>query len=135
PHTPQERGFDAVADADGNFSGEYLVMDYDLDMKFVVGARGLTSGAVAQTSFTDSRTINSVTLNGGTSVSVSPGASITAVVNVTTTGSGANTRWRSTGWSIGTTAPGPVTCVDHTNHDVNGTFAETFSITAPTVAG
>ena len=45
PHTPQERGFDATADAEGNFSGEYLVMDYDLDMKFIVGARGLTSGA------------------------------------------------------------------------------------------
>ena len=54
PHTPQERGFDATADADGNFSGEYLVMDYDLDMKFVVGARGLTSGATAQTTMTDS---------------------------------------------------------------------------------
>ena len=39
PHTPQERGFDATADAEGNFSGEYLVMDYDLDMKFIVGAQ------------------------------------------------------------------------------------------------
>ena len=44
PHTPQERGFDVTADADGNFSGEYLVQDYDLDMKFIVGARGLSSG-------------------------------------------------------------------------------------------
>ena len=44
PHTPQERGFDATADASGNFSGEYLVQDYDLNMKFIVGARGLTSG-------------------------------------------------------------------------------------------
>ena len=25
PHTPQERGFDATADAEGNFSGDYLV--------------------------------------------------------------------------------------------------------------
>ena len=53
PHTPQERGFDATADADGNFSGEYLVQDYDLDMKFIVSARGLTSGWTAHTSFTD----------------------------------------------------------------------------------
>src|SRR6185503_1012747 len=30
PHTPQERGFDDTADADGNFSGEYVVQDYDL---------------------------------------------------------------------------------------------------------
>src|SRR4030095_12192533 len=55
PHTPQERGFDATADAAGNFSGEYLVQDYDLDMKFIVGARGLTSGATAQTTMTDSQ--------------------------------------------------------------------------------
>ena len=53
PHTPQERGFDVVADADGNFDGEYLVQDYDLNMKFIVGARGLSSGSTAQTTFTD----------------------------------------------------------------------------------
>ncbi len=57
PHTPQERGFDATADAEGNFSGEYLVMDYDLDMKFIAGARGLTSGRTAQTTFTDANPI------------------------------------------------------------------------------
>src|SRR5262249_14590302 len=39
----------------GNFSGDYLVMEYDLNMKFIVGARGLTSGATAQTTFTDAR--------------------------------------------------------------------------------
>ena len=53
PHTPQERGFDATADASGNFSGAYLVQDYDLDMKFIVSARGLTSGWTAHTTFTD----------------------------------------------------------------------------------
>ena len=53
PHTPLERGSDVVADADGNFVGEYLVQDYDLNMKFLVGARGLTSGRTAQSTFTD----------------------------------------------------------------------------------
>src|SRR6185436_17807317 len=53
PHTPQERGFDAVADADGNFSGTYVVQDYDLAMKFIVSSRGLTSGWTAHTTFTD----------------------------------------------------------------------------------
>jgi hypothetical protein len=53
PHTPLERGMDVVADADGNFVAEYVVQDYDLHMKFLVGARGLTSGRTAQTSFTD----------------------------------------------------------------------------------
>ncbi|MGI8733701.1 MAG: YDG domain-containing protein, partial [Pyrinomonadaceae bacterium] len=53
PHTPQERGFDIVADSDGNFAGTYLVQSYDLYMKFIVGARGLSSGSTAQTTFTD----------------------------------------------------------------------------------
>jgi hypothetical protein len=53
PHTPLERGMDVVADADGNFVAEYVVQDYDLHMKFLVGARGLSSGRTAQTSFTD----------------------------------------------------------------------------------
>ena len=62
PHTPQERGFDITADTNGNFSGTYLVQDYDLDMKFIVGARGLTSGWTAQTTFTDANP-QSVALN------------------------------------------------------------------------
>jgi hypothetical protein len=60
PHTPQERGFDAVADANGNFSGDYLVMDYDLDMKFIVSARGLTSGKTAHTTFTDAADVHTI---------------------------------------------------------------------------
>src|SRR6185369_405582 len=83
PHTPQERGFDATADAEGNFNGEYLVMDYDLNMKFIAGARGLNSGQTAQTTLTDSQpgsmtlTPNSVSINPGNSavygVSISQG--------------------------------------------------------------
>ena len=72
PHTPQERGFDVTADADGNFSGEYLVMDYDLDMKFIVGARGLTSGRTAQTTFTDANP-QLITIAAPTSVTVIQG--------------------------------------------------------------
>src|SRR6185503_20614480 len=53
PHTPQERGFDIVADGSGSFVGTYVVQDYDLRMKFIVSARGLTSGWNAQTTFTD----------------------------------------------------------------------------------
>ena len=53
PHTPQERGFDIVADGGGSFTGTYVVQDYDLNMKFIVSARGLTSGWNAQTTFTD----------------------------------------------------------------------------------
>src|SRR6185295_6827403 len=34
-------------------SGTYVVQDYDLAMKFIVSARGLTSGWTAHTTFTD----------------------------------------------------------------------------------
>jgi len=73
PHTPQERGLDVVADANGNFSGDYLVQDYDLDMKFIVGARGLTSGATAQTTFTDANP-QAITVAAPTSATVIQGA-------------------------------------------------------------
>jgi len=78
------------------------------------------------------RTINSVTLNGASSVTVATGASITAVVNVTTTGTGTATNWRCTRWRIGT---GSFTNVNHANHDAAGTFSETFTITAPNTLG
>lgn len=81
------------------------------------------------------RTINSATLNGATSVSVAPSVTITAVVNVTTDGTGSATRWRSTGWLISTSPPGSVTCVNHANHDAVGSYSETFSITAPASSG
>ena len=54
PHTPLERGMDVGADNEGRVVATYVVQDYDLHMKFLVGARGLTSGKTAQTSFTDS---------------------------------------------------------------------------------
>src|ERR1051325_2907491 len=81
PHTPQERGFDATADAEGNFSGDYLVMDYDLDMKFLVGAKGLTSGWAAQTTMTDSQP-STVSLSPA-SVSVTAGNSAVYGVSIT----------------------------------------------------
>jgi MBG domain-containing protein/Big-like domain-containing protein/galactose oxidase-like protein/Kelch motif protein len=85
PHTPQERGFDAVADSAGNFSGTYLVMDYDMDMKFIVGARGLTSGITAQTTFTDAR-LNIITVGAQSPNPVTPGNAATFPVTVALNG-------------------------------------------------
>lgn len=87
------------------------------------------------------RTIDSVTLDGAASVTVIPSATISAAVNVTTTGSGSSqpTRWYSTGWSIGSTPPAPSVgadnCVNHANYSTAGTYSETLSITAPVPAG
>ena len=78
------------------------------------------------------------TLDGSTgSINVAPGASITLVMSVTTTGAGTAHDWNSSRWAFGTSAPAPgaMTCVDHANHSGPGTFSETITITAPAVAG
>jgi PKD repeat protein len=72
-------------------------------------------------------------LDGGTSVTVGPGESITIQINVTTSGS--SNDWESTSWRISTTSPGTMTCVNTPNHTSSGTYTETFSITAPSTAG
>ncbi|HEU0253494.1 MAG TPA: MBG domain-containing protein, partial [Pyrinomonadaceae bacterium] len=89
PHTPQERGLDVTADADGNFTGDYLVMEYDLDMKFIVGARGLTSGRTAQTTFTDAR-LNTLTVGAQSPNPVTPGSSASYTVTVGFNGNATN---------------------------------------------
>ncbi len=83
------------------------------------------------------RTINSVTLDGASSTTVAPGATISVLVNVTTDSSGGSnpTRWRSTGWRISTTGPGTLTCENHANHDSSGAYNETFDIAAPSTPG
>lgn len=74
------------------------------------------------------KTIDSITLNGSASVTVEPSASITAAVTVTTTG---GTNWQSTTWTVNSVT----TCVDHADHNTNGTYTESFTITAPANAG
>src|SRR5262245_16036961 len=122
--------------ADGNFQTTwYVEPEFATNQTLIATARGLSSGETASATFTDSRTITSVTLNGGSSVTVLPGQSIAAVVDVTTTGNGNNANWRSSGWVISTTAPSTYNIVDHANHDGAGDYSESFTITAPTTAG
>ena len=76
-------------------------------------------------------TVTSATVNGGSATTVAPSASITGSLTVTLTG---GTRWRSTGWRIATTS-GAYTCASTTAHTTNGTYTESFAITAPAAAG
>ena len=126
----------SVSDQDGNISNsDYVVQESDLNVAFLLSAVGQTSGYSAQTTFTDSRTIFSVSLNGTRNpITVSAGASITVVIFVSTSADG-SANWRSTSWLISTSPSGTSTCMDHPNHDGVGFFGETFSITAPTSAG
>ena len=156
PHTEFERGFDAVADASGNFAGDYLVQDYDLGMKFIVGARGLTSGRTAQTTFTDARNWNlpfagtgsgSVTLTpstgtinapvscGGTGTNAaSQTVTSSCAPNITTSANGAvvtfsalaNPGSNFAGWSLPNLIT--TTCVGTTN-PCTGTFTGNGSLT------
>ena len=112
PHTPQERGFDATADAEGNFSGDYLVMDYDIDMKFIVGARGLTSGRTAQTTFTDANP-QTIAVAAPTSVTVIQGA--TANYGNLTMTVGGNTNPCTVTFGVTPALPAGATAVFGTN--------------------
>ncbi|WP_020675481.1 DUF6701 domain-containing protein [Geopsychrobacter electrodiphilus] len=85
------------------------------------------------------RTITSVTLDGGNSVTVLPSATISATVNVTTDNVGVGGRirndWLSTAWRISTSPPGTMTCENHNDHTRKGNYSETFNITAPAASG
>src|SRR5436309_2901961 len=137
----------ATADANGAFTNSEFQTDpdrSDVGVRFLATATGQASRWTAQTTFTDARSILSVSLNGGTAwtppspstngatVTVLPGATISTTIQVQTTGTGVDARWRSTSWQIGS---GPVNCVDHSNHDAAGTFTETFPLTAPSLTG
>jgi len=120
--------FSVMADGDGEF-----VYAYDLD-----GIEGeyrvdATDGEnFAYTTFTDSRTIISATLNGASSAVVLPTTSITATVTVTTT-SGSD--WASTRYRI---EGGSWVCVDTPDHVYSSgmhTDTESFNINAPSSLG
>lgn len=72
--------------------------------------------------------ITSVTVDGGGGVTVPPGTSVTVKIDVTIS----KTNWGSTSWQIGS---GPATCVNHANHNADGSYSESFSITAPSSYG
>ncbi|MDP2827005.1 MAG: LamG-like jellyroll fold domain-containing protein [Sulfuricellaceae bacterium] len=78
--------------------------------------------------------VNSVTLNGGASVTVLPGATISVAVSETNT---AGSIWRSTQIRTTETTTGTevTTCINTPDHSGNGTYSETFNITAPATAG
>jgi len=76
PHTHTERRVAPVADAEGNFTATYLVEAHDINVKFIIGAKGAASGRTAQTTFTDSVGVTAAT--GGTNISADKAANATA---------------------------------------------------------
>ncbi len=115
----------------GNYNAYFIAYSDDACGAGASATRTLANGVVVAIPLA----ITSATLNGVASVTVNPGAAITAVVNVTSNSAVPGFQWRSTGWRIDTAAPGTVTCVNHPNHDTAGSYSETFSVTAPSSSG
>lgn len=99
----------------------------------------LVVGIFPANAFADS-IFNSVTLNGGTTVSVEGGTSITFAVTITTSGSGSNDDWKSTRWNLERNNDGDsdidaTACVNHADHTEDGQYVESFSATMPSTPG
>ena len=95
----------------------------------------LVAALAAPAAILANHTINNggTTLDGSTSVTVAPGATISLTVSVTLSN---NDDWESTAWRIATSSFGTYTCVNTTDHsNPNGTVTETFDITAPAGTG
>ncbi len=145
PHT-----WTVNVDEQGMFHDSTYVVDQgDLNVTFTLVATSRSTGRSLTVVFTDNIPPGSitVTLNGGASVSVSPGATISLAVTARVTSQGgpsAPLSWKSTGWVLlATVATEPAgklaNCVDTPNvtgTTGNGTEATaTFNITAPTNPG
>lgn len=76
--------------------------------------------------------INSVTFDGGTSTTTTPGATVLVEVSVTTTSSD---DWESTSYNIIPDGNLVDTCVNTPDHTASGTFTASFSTTTPVVDG
>ena len=119
-----------TADASGTISStEFVPEPDDVGTRFYLTASG--SQSQAQTSFTDALSILTANLNGSSQVTVAPGASITALVQVAV---GSPSVWKGTGWRIATTPPGTTTCANTADSSASTAY-DTFTITAPATQG
>lgn len=83
---------------------------------------------VASIDFTDSRSIDSVTLNGSSKAIVTKGVTTNISAKVTVKLSDKKDYWRCTKWRLGN---GPFTLVNHTDKSGKGTYDVTFDIQIP----
>ncbi len=77
------------------------------------------------------RVINSVLLNGSATTIVTGGSTVTVTMQVTTSGNGANNRWKSTSYTL----DGSTICVNTADKSGSGTYTNNFDITAPSADG
>lgn len=77
------------------------------------------------------RTINTATVDGGSSTDVALGASVTVALNVTTSGTNNNNNWRSISYTLNAST----VCLSEPNITSAGTYNHSFTITAPNTVG
>ena len=75
-----------------------------------------------------SRIINSATVNGGSSATVTTDADVIISLDVTTSDS--DNDWKGTGWRI-SSSDGPLNCIDDPNKNNSGNYNESITVTAP----
>ena len=78
--------------------------------------------------------VDSATVNGAASTTVSAGDTVSLSVTVSSSGGGVSNDWFATAWLIAN-ASGTLTCFDHADYTASGTHTETFNITAPLTVG
>jgi len=119
-----------TADESGTFIYAYQ-LDGNYRPNYKVEAKDINGDIVAIVKFTDSRSIESIKLNGASHTIVSPSATVTVTIQVKTTSNGGND-WLSTRYKIGS---GSWQCVDTPDHTSSGTYTESFDVTAPASLG
>lgn len=77
--------------------------------------------------------VTSVTVDGGSSTTVTPGSSINVQMFVTSSGGGSSNDWQSSRWRFA--GIGSWTCVDHSDVFTSGNHTITFPVSAPTTDG
>lgn len=131
------RFLDGVLTADEN--GEFSNYQYDLNGVYGKYSVEISdSENTASTTFTDWIWINWARLNAVSHVTVNEGETITATLSVNTwdnawwSSYGEFDDWRSTAYRI---EGGDWVCVNTPDHFIDGTYQESFTITAPSNAG
>ena len=138
-----ENNYKRISRSSGLISGAAKLVFVEGKNRWSAALSFLTIALVGMTLFFAGQahaanTITAATVNGGTTTTVAPGATISMTVTNTTSG---GTSWGSTAWYIGTTAPGPWNCdiaptpPITTNGTNTTTLVGTVPITAPATAG
>lgn len=92
------------------------------------------SGAVEVGSLASGITIDSASVDGASSTTVEPDATVSVTVNATTAGTGSDKNWNSTAWRIAGSS-GSLTCENHADNTSAGSHSVTFNTTAPSTDG